>query len=385
MEHVESSTQYRFVDFKELENALNKDPLVTTVPIRNQPAGTYFFLIADSARDGICCQFSQGNITVRNDATGEILWKHNGVFTEHIEMYINVDGDGNVVWMNETMQNNDPVNMPVETGACGLISCSNPEVDHGIWPGPYTTDNTTNALMINIRYDQFPQDVNWRFQRYTADINTEGELTEGSRTTLMDSEAWETIIDRTTLGEDSKEMLRSYRMPNLKNNTYFRFAIEDNKADGICCRNGYGWVAITNDTHVVWHVPGDAFEDNRKAQALFWVDGMGSTFLVEEGKDDSPASSVLSTETETPAEDEWTPSPSDQGANSEIGVPVGIPVSGGLGTDTTTTDPAPTQAPGNSGSIGIGIGSQSEGIQGSSNQPTPVPESFLSIPVSGLP
>jgi hypothetical protein len=55
----------------------------TTVETRNITAGTYTFVVTDSAGDGICCEYGFGSFTIFVD--GETVISNNGEFLESVQ------------------------------------------------------------------------------------------------------------------------------------------------------------------------------------------------------------------------------------------------------------------------------------------------------------
>jgi hypothetical protein len=70
---------------------------VITETFDDLAAGTYRFIIGDSASDGICCSFGQGSITLTNNEDGRIIWDHNGKFNYFVEATLEIDESGDVV------------------------------------------------------------------------------------------------------------------------------------------------------------------------------------------------------------------------------------------------------------------------------------------------
>jgi hypothetical protein len=386
MEHVESATQYLFVDFKDYGNSVgDKDePKVTTKNIQNQPAGTYYFLIADSARDGLCCNSGQGNITVTNDATGEVLWVHNGQFTDLIEMYIHVDVDGNKLWMNETkpldMDSLQVVSANETSDECTEDNCvqtSVPKYDDPIYPGFNTTENATHQIMINIKYDKFPDDLDWSFDQYVGEI-LDGDSGSSifTRSNIQNEGSWVAVMNQTSDGRE--ETLESYLQLNLQSGLY-RFNITDNNRDGLCCGNGYGWVTLTNSTHTVWSLPGDQMVDDHFAEALILVNDMGHTILASPEKDGSVTTSSGDLDV-SPVE--ATPSPTTTEVVEATLPPTGSPsVSSGIGIGIGFSggNPSPPPTPPYAG--GQVENSAAVWVETGSKPPTAAP-GFLNIPVA---
>ncbi|CAB9504566.1 This enzyme is probably necessary for target cell lysis in cell-mediated immune responses [Seminavis robusta] len=72
------------------------NPVIVKFNVTNGRNGTYHFTIADSARDGICCEHGQGNVTIFNTDTGDVLFFNDNV-TEKFQFWFTVDNVGTVL------------------------------------------------------------------------------------------------------------------------------------------------------------------------------------------------------------------------------------------------------------------------------------------------
>ena len=64
------------------------------VPIQNLTVGeTFMFLIHDEADNGICCYSRFGWMTLLS-ANREVIWKHNGMFSSKIKVFLRLSEDG---------------------------------------------------------------------------------------------------------------------------------------------------------------------------------------------------------------------------------------------------------------------------------------------------
>ena len=66
-------------------------------------AGTYFFAISDTNKDGICCVYGQGSIAITNHGTNQVLWQRRGDFNDFLSVTLSLDSNGTVVSYEESL------------------------------------------------------------------------------------------------------------------------------------------------------------------------------------------------------------------------------------------------------------------------------------------
>jgi len=185
------------------------------------------------------------------------------------------------------------------------------ERDDPNWPGETPKPGSSNRLVVNIQYDDYPAEIDWKFEEYgsngtaaingsmveeatpspsnqsdidnstkvpSSDTDTEQEISGATandfvsmmaaygstigRTSLRDAATWivmEDYVGADSVGDESR--LVSYPIVGLSLETSYRFTIVDigpDGGDGICCEWGAkGWVTITDGSGVLWELAGD--------------------------------------------------------------------------------------------------------------------------------
>lgn len=105
--HIDSHSLLYLQDFESVPT-----PFVDVSHVFHRlKAGKYFFAISDTKQDGICCEFGQGSVSITHHETNEVLWEHNGDFTDFLGVTLELDGSGSLVnaeenasWKNPSVQ-----------------------------------------------------------------------------------------------------------------------------------------------------------------------------------------------------------------------------------------------------------------------------------------
>lgn len=142
-------------------------------------------------------------------------------------------------------------------------STFDPATEDPEFPGAFPTESN-NAVVINIRTDEFPFEIRFTWSRYAGD------------------QSWETLESATM----SNYMSISFYEQTVEPGNLYRLRITDVASDGICCAYGFGWVSITNGTAseeyadgtVVWSQPGIY---TNQLTVFIWVDNDGMAHHVE--------------------------------------------------------------------------------------------------------
>lgn len=313
-EHMETATELFFQDYDTLDNQNSEtESVVMEETITNGRSGTYHLLVTDRARDGICCSVDQGSVSLINDDTGETIYFNNSFLTK-MEIYINVDEVGNILW-NSTEYMMEIVEEDADDDAdtsssVGMDESFDPNIDP-LYPGKFPDPSTSFVIAVNVRYDDFQAETDWVVQRNTADNDLDVQSSSINAVRNGMSSKSEVSSDWAMVGSKGSEERYGFHsdLVKLEANNFYRFAITDSAhegiGDGICCQNGYGWVTLTNGTAtggnssgtVMWSLPGDQFTS--LAEAYFWVHSDGSVDIVDSYK----GSIVLQAEAPMPAPD----------------------------------------------------------------------------------
>ena len=157
----------------------------------------------------------------------------------------------------------------------------NPETDDPDWPGQLYSAGRgggANGVTINIRYDQYPEETMWAWEKLTTpsdsatiDSGKPIALSEPQNMTTPKRE-WEKLDSKPDVGR-AKELL-SYD-EDVEPSTLYRFLVSDSSQDGSCCSWGPGFFTITNSSSVVWKMTGSDFTTNM--EAYIWINDKGES------------------------------------------------------------------------------------------------------------
>ena len=188
--------------------------------------GCYDFTINDSYGDGICCQFGNGSYSI-TDVNGNVL-ASGGDFgsSETTPLCLSVP----------TPTCNDGIQNQGETGIdCGGPCTACPTCDDGIQNqgetgidcgGPCTpcvVPCTDNELVLNITFDDYPEETSWTLTTDTG-VSIDAGGTYGNQ-------------------PDGSTITLNLCVPD----GCFDFTINDSFGDGICCQFGSGSYTLTDD------------------------------------------------------------------------------------------------------------------------------------------
>ena len=148
------------------------------------------------------------------------------------------------------------------------------------WPGKFPSAST-NAVTINIKTDQFPQESFWYLSKRQTDA--------------ADDEEW-TFISGGSFSDSATAKLFSYTR-SVQNGYDYRLTVLDDFADGMCCDYGFGYLTITSgvkseDSDEGTVVYSSLGEFNDEFNAYFSVDENGVPVeadgpAITEGEDNS--------------------------------------------------------------------------------------------------
>jgi hypothetical protein len=232
-------------------------------------------MIGDKSSDGLCCQYGDGGVVVKNGA-GDVLWEA-GRYAGMKEVYLNVSRTGDLVWAANNPDGSITDGWDSFWGSGNVtdddmwegtdyLEGFDPSVDDEEWPGAFPTPvGMTNAITINMRTDRFPSELIYTWSQRTGPETFE-VLESGSP------------IDSETLVSYDKF---------VQSETIYHLNLVDTLSDGNCCLFGLGWFTITNSTAsgnftegtVLWAMTGD--ELSNPVDAYIWVDANGSSRLAE--------------------------------------------------------------------------------------------------------
>lgn len=210
------------------------------------------------------------------------------------------------------------------------------------WPGQTLKPGTKGRLIINVQYDDYPQEIHWTFEECngttrpfdndnnvateTAVVAKENTTLASSNDSFVEGESWvivEEFVGDESMGDESQ--LVSYPQAGLSSDIYYRFTIADHgpNGDGICCNWGAkGWVAITGgDEGVLWTLAGDRIGQTPFV-VMFYVD---ENSTVRAYADDEEMTSPIETnnsllESITRPSDQPPPSTSSQATPERTGL-----------------------------------------------------------------
>lgn len=266
------------------------------------PAGTYQFHIADSKKDGICCSFGTGSISITNQ-NNNVLWQHNGKFEEYLGVTLTIGKDGHLEDAVESLTWTSPGSNLTDHNSEAYVN--DPENNDEEWPGEFPTDN--DSLTVNIKHDSHPQDTKWtvhylkntnapaaiesvkdgdglldkfrfahmpghdeednendynglkdgggmneilellpfvQMEGHDENDGTETQTTDGDSTGTneMDNQ-WTKVYSSDSLDQLSNT-LQSKTLEHLKPGLY-QITVHDSAGNGLCCKFRFGWITIT--------------------------------------------------------------------------------------------------------------------------------------------
>ena len=296
VEHVDTATELLFRPFGFHPNnaSTEENLLVEEFHFVHQPHGTYRITVGDQGRDGLCCGFGRGNITLYNSDSGEELWYEAGEFGSQVEAYVSIHGNYSDTETTEDHSspsgsngtgigigignghendsatiaseggNGDDGGDQEETPQMGLLDPSEYQsiLDSGLLQ--YPPADATHSLVINIQYDNMASDNRWTFEKQL--------LIEGG-------EKWELMASGLL---PISNRFYSHAQDKLQEESLYRFTFWDARQNGLTG----GWVALTNGTStasnangsVIWVVRGTDFAGS--AVAHIWMDALGTTKTV---------------------------------------------------------------------------------------------------------
>lgn len=113
------------------------------------------------------------------------------------------------------------------------------------WPGSFP--NEPLALVINVQYDDFPEETLWTFEKKTGDGEDAWEEQDSSqRHVLLGGVNTENSTD--LLSAKSGEVA-VFLQSGLTTETFYRISLLDSGGNGLCCRGENadlnGWITVT--------------------------------------------------------------------------------------------------------------------------------------------
>ena len=212
--HEDTGRQYAFSPYFSGATSGQEEEMFWT----GMPAGEYTLTIGDSGRDGNCCEYGEGAVTLIDNKTNKeiVTGQASGDFSNFLQYRIQVKDNGNVELLGSTT---DYLN---SWEAAEEVPNYPQNVDQQ-WPGPLPGNK--GSLNINVKFDRFPYDTFWSFSEYENGEWKEMEALDGG-------------------DDDVHNDLVSVPLTNLSPGWY-KFSITDQGGNGICCDYRRGWVAIT--------------------------------------------------------------------------------------------------------------------------------------------
>ena len=169
------------------------------------------------------------------------------------------------------------------------------------WPGQVLKVGTTNRVMLNIQYDDYPEEISWTLEEYfgneTYDLLFENVTTTAltpMREKKIDAFNWTNdthwaVVDTFVGTTMEASQLISYPQLGLSSNSLYRLTIQDIAMDGICCNWGAkGWITVTSGDGVLWSLAGDLISREPVVIGLA-VNSDGIVVAISENKDTIPS------------------------------------------------------------------------------------------------
>ncbi|CAB9501410.1 LRR receptor-like serine threonine-protein kinase [Seminavis robusta] len=95
-----------------------------------------------------------------------------------------------------------------------VVFAFDPEVDDPDWPGPFAA--SSNSVVINIRYDNYPDETVWLLEELESN-----------------STSWAVVEECDGCGAGNPRMLESFPISNLTAGRPYRFTLRDEASDGV--------------------------------------------------------------------------------------------------------------------------------------------------------
>jgi hypothetical protein len=158
-------------------------------------------------------------LEVSDVLNNKVVYNGKGEFTEYLSLKFKVDSAGKVTFEGEDKEYENSWERVEEVA-------NHPQSVDQFWPG--TLPIVKGALNVNIKYDRFPEQIKWTFEKrgttgaYTAVTSFDGAV-DGITNDLVVTE-----LPANQLGAG-----------------WYKFKITDSSNDGICCDFRRGWATIT--------------------------------------------------------------------------------------------------------------------------------------------
>ena len=122
-------------------------------------------------------------------------------------------------------------------------------VDDPLWPGEYPSREHRESLVINIRYDDVPEQTRWVWEKRIVLLDDDDaikweEVDSGGRHVVDANSNNMDIINSNTSLEEAAQ-LGSYPQTKLVTDTRYRLRIRDTHGNGLAGDDQRGWVTIT--------------------------------------------------------------------------------------------------------------------------------------------
>jgi len=193
----------------------------------------YLFSIIDAGEDGMCCKYGpKGSYKVFADGVyqvggGEFDASDTKTFGSCTEPStfkptnaVTTSPTSNPTNMPTDLPSNNPTSVPTNTNTPTSIPTKTPTLQHTSVP----TANNIVLIRIEIRYDDFPEDISWSL----ANTCDGGRRVEGMGSGY---------------GQDLKGTTDTVFDDSIPDGT-FEFVVEDSYGDGLCCSQGNGGYTI---------------------------------------------------------------------------------------------------------------------------------------------
>ncbi|CAB9525370.1 Coagulation factor IX (Fragment) [Seminavis robusta] len=271
--HVDYNEDYWSVPYNTVPVEKGADGLFMFEEIipRHIPSGRLYLGVFDSAGDGICCIFGRGYIEIVNVATNRTVFHHEGTYGSSLERYINIDGNGKPLWVDNDPRTTDDVIPASDTSY-------DAERDDPLWPGAYSRRTSLYTVTVNVMYDDYPEETHVKWIRLNS-IPYNTPITPKA----IDTDSFNISAEKSSLDITSEQpSLRSNGISSYNltaNPGLHRVQITDAAADGSCCYWGNGFITITNATHVLWSLTGNQYTN--ESSAYIWIDGDGTSQIAD--------------------------------------------------------------------------------------------------------
>jgi Trypsin len=126
------------------------------------PGGMYQLRVGDARKDGICCTYGNGSFVIsattqQQQPQHTVVWRHAGNFSNFLQYTFEINDNATFVWREEIQHYISPSHAASEHNE--VSGENNPMKNDYDWPGAFPLQSERNAMTVNVRHDDFPQQV----------------------------------------------------------------------------------------------------------------------------------------------------------------------------------------------------------------------------------